>query len=172
MIKRVFANVKECDLVSVNYNGRTYYVDEFMHEQDVCMAYPRCRVEFMPAPHRLVPDAPKDSRCIKCPSNDFNIDKVTFNGPKTIVEWKDGTKTIVNCNDEYYDPEKGLAMAIVKKIFGNKGNYYNTFRKAMENARYYNQPENSIFNRLGDALLAGWLAGFNDYRKQKEKCNE
>lgn len=57
------------------------------------------------------------------------IDKVIFNNPATIVFWSDGTKTVVKANDETFDKEKGLAMAISKKVFGNKGNYYNWFKK-------------------------------------------
>lgn len=57
------------------------------------------------------------------------IKKVIFNDPATIVIWDDGTKTIVKCDCELYDPEKGLAMAIAKKALGNKGNYYETFKK-------------------------------------------
>ena len=57
------------------------------------------------------------------------ITKVIFNGPATIVFWKDKTKTVVKCDkDDVFDPEKGLAMAISKKFFGNKGNYYNRFK--------------------------------------------
>ena len=55
---------------------------------------------------------------------------VIFNGPATIVFWNDGTKTIVKCSDgDEYDPEKGLAMAYSKKLFGNKGNYGKHFKK-------------------------------------------
>ena len=74
------------------------------------------------------------------------IKKVVFNNPATIVFWEDGTKTIVktrplkknqklninsnkNNNVECFDKEKGLAMAIVKKVMGNKGSYYETFKK-------------------------------------------
>lgn len=58
------------------------------------------------------------------------VDKVVFNDPATIVFWKDGSKTIVKCGeDESFDPEKGLAMAIAKKAFGNQGNYYNQIKK-------------------------------------------
>lgn len=58
------------------------------------------------------------------------IDKVIFNDPATIVYWKDGTKTVVKCDEnEEFDPEKGLAMAISKKALGNNGNYYNTIKK-------------------------------------------
>lgn len=57
------------------------------------------------------------------------IKNVKFNPPATIVLWTDNTKTVVKCNGEDYDPEKGLAMCICKKVLGNKGNYYNVFKK-------------------------------------------
>ena len=59
-------------------------------------------------------------------------EKVIFNDPATIVYWKDGTKTVVKAYDEYFDKEKGLAMAYMKKIHGNKGNYNDVFRKWIE----------------------------------------
>lgn len=60
---------------------------------------------------------------------DKGITNVIFNRPATIVFWNDGTKTVVKSQDEAFDKEKGLAMAIAKKHFGNKGNYYNEFKK-------------------------------------------
>ena len=58
------------------------------------------------------------------------ITKVIFNNPATIVFWSDGNKTIVKCsNDEAFDEEKGLAIAISKRFLGNQGNYYNEFKK-------------------------------------------
>lgn len=58
------------------------------------------------------------------------IDRVIFNGPATIVFWKDGTKTVVKCRqDEAFDYEKGLAMAMCKRLYGNKGNFNNVFKK-------------------------------------------
>lgn len=57
------------------------------------------------------------------------IKKVIFNAPATIVLWKDGTKTVVKAENEEFDPEKGLAMAIAKKAMGNKGNYFNEIKK-------------------------------------------
>lgn len=62
-------------------------------------------------------------------NNKPNIKKVIFNEPATIVFWDDGTKTVVKAEDEAFDKEKGLAMAISKKFLGNKGNYYNEFKK-------------------------------------------
>lgn len=67
--------------------------------------------------------------------NDANtvIEKVIFNNPATIVFWSDGTKTVVKCSEnDVYDPEKGLAMAVAKKFLGtNKShsNYMNEFKK-------------------------------------------
>lgn len=60
------------------------------------------------------------------------VEKVIFNGPATIVLWTDGTKTVVKCEDEEFDKEKGLAMAITKRFLGtNKSgsNYYDIFKK-------------------------------------------
>lgn len=60
----------------------------------------------------------------------FAISDVIFNDPATIVFWADGTKTVVKCqNGEEFDPEKGLAMAISKKVLGNDYGYYETFAK-------------------------------------------
>lgn len=61
------------------------------------------------------------------------IKNVIFNDPATIVFWSDGTKTVVKCGEnDIYDPEKGLAMAIAKKYLGtNKShsNYMDEFKK-------------------------------------------
>lgn len=62
-----------------------------------------------------------------------SIKDVIFNPPATIVMWKDGSKTVVKAqNDETFDPEKGLAMAIAKKALGNQGNYFETIKKYTE----------------------------------------
>ena len=60
------------------------------------------------------------------------IKNVIFSDPCTIVIWNDGTKTIVRCTDEKFDKEKGLAMCIAKKSLGNKGKYYDVFKKWIE----------------------------------------
>lgn len=57
----------------------------------------------------------------------FNIKKVIFNYPATIVLWEDGTKTVVKCTqDEPYDPEKGLALCVAKRALGD--NYKRVFK--------------------------------------------
>ena len=63
----------------------------------------------------------------------FEIKKVIFNNPATIVYWKDGTKTVVKCGkDDTFDEEKGLALCFMKKALDNKSNYNNTFKKYIE----------------------------------------
>ena len=58
------------------------------------------------------------------------IRDVIFSDPATVVFWDDNTKTVVKTRGgEKYDKEKGLAMAIIKKITGNAGNYYEIFKE-------------------------------------------
>ena len=59
----------------------------------------------------------------------FGIKDAIFNNPATIVLWEDGTKTVVKAENEEFDPEKGLAMAIAKKALGNNYDYYDIFKK-------------------------------------------
>lgn len=60
----------------------------------------------------------------------IGVKDVIFNDPATIVFWADGSKTVVKCQKgETFDPEKGLAMAISKKVLGNDYRYYETFAK-------------------------------------------
>ena len=66
----------------------------------------------------------------------FEIQKVIFNAPATIVFWKDGTKTVVKAQKgDKFDPEKGLAMAFAKRALGDKGNYYNVFQKHLPKSK-------------------------------------
>lgn len=48
------------------------------------------------------------------------VKSVIFSGRKTIVQWNDGTKTIVTCGqDDIFDPYAGFCAAIAKKVFGS-----------------------------------------------------
>lgn len=79
------------------------------------------------APHEIKVHQSKSTRELV---NSFAIKNVYFNDPVTVVIWEDGTKTIVKCGkNDIYDPEKGLAMAVAKKALGNKGSYYDDFKK-------------------------------------------
>lgn len=64
-----------------------------------------------------------------------DIKRVVFNNPATIVFWSDDTKTVVKCQKEKgdtYSKETGLAMAIAKKAYGNKGRFNDVFTKWLE----------------------------------------
>ena len=57
--------------------------------------------------------------------------KVIFNPPATIVFWKDGTKTIVKCReDDIFDEEIGLSMAIAQKFAGDRSKFKKIVKKA------------------------------------------
>ena len=50
----------------------------------------------------------------------MNVRKVIFNGPKTIVIWADGSKTIASCGEgDEFDPYAGFCAAVSKKVFGS-----------------------------------------------------
>jgi hypothetical protein len=52
------------------------------------------------------------------------VESVIFNNPYTIVNWEDGTKTIVRCaEDEKFVEEVGFLAALGKKVFGTRGAY-------------------------------------------------
>lgn len=89
--------------------------------------YPRIELDAILSPYisHTLP-----TRYNKPSTKPLTIANVIFNSPATIVFWSDNTKTVVKCDlsQEEYDPEKGLAMAIAKKTFGeNKYEYYNVF---------------------------------------------
>lgn len=68
---------------------------------------------------------------------DKQIERVIFNAPAVIVFWSDGTKTVVKCQKgDTWDPEKGLAMAIVKKVTGNKSNFNTIFTKWLSEGEF------------------------------------
>ena len=76
------------------------------------------------------------------------IKKVIFNNPATIILWEDGTKTVVKCGEyDTFDPEKGVAMAISKKYFGNNEGYYAAHFKKPVN-EYYSKKYRRFFDVL------------------------
>ena len=97
------------------------------------------------------------------------IKNVIFNDPATIVFWEDGTKTVVKCQDgDEFDPEKGLAMAIAKKAYGNKGSYCNKMKKwlpkeePVDNNRSIFVPKEFTFTADIDKLSKSFKKGVSD----------
>jgi hypothetical protein len=91
----------------------------------------------------------------------MTIKNVIFNSPATIVFWMDGTKTVVKAENEPYDPEKGLAMAFAKRVLGNQGNYYNTFRKWLPES----QPVAETKDEPSAETPARWKIWFQRYNE-------
>lgn len=82
-----------------------------------------------------------------------SIRKVIFNDPATIVLWSDGTKTVVKCGPEdKFDTEKGLAMAIVKKMAGNDNRFHKVFKQ-------YTKKKKKEPCSIGS--ITGMMAGLN-----------
>lgn len=75
------------------------------------------------------------------------IKKVIFNDPATIILWNDNTKTVVKAEEETFDPEKGMAIAIAKKALGNQGKYYNEFKKWLPE-----EDNKTLVEKLAEAL--------------------
>ena len=89
----------------------------------------------------------------------LKIKKVHFSAPVTCVIWEDGTKTLVRTQEgDWYDPEKGLAMAIAKKALGNTGAYYDEIKKWVE-------PYNKECQEIQTALIASLVESL------KEQCD-
>ena len=65
--------------------------------------------------------------------NPFNIKRVIFNGPATIVFWNDGTKTVVKCaEEEIYNKRTAIMWAIMKKAYGNSSRVNKAFDELIE----------------------------------------
>lgn len=118
-----------------------------------------------------------NSGSLKC---SFDIKNVIFNDPATIVFWSDGTKTVVKCSEnDIYDPEKGLAMAFSKKMFGNDNTFHKHFKKWLpeEEAEVVNiYVDDNVIQRaeavkkLGDAIVAGFQAALKGSGKDVKRC--
>lgn len=83
------------------------------------------------APEKRIKRYPAASEAISTLGISFpKIERVMFNGPATIIFWQDDTKTVVKCREsDTFDPEKGIAMAIAKKVLGNEDGYYEGIKK-------------------------------------------
>lgn len=108
------------DDAKIILGNKIYRTSGVTWEQCSSCEYPRIEVDAYIGPYYCIGDYNS--------SNSLTIKDIIFNPPATIVFWSDGTKTVVKADGEAYDPEKGIAMAISKKLMGdNKYEYYHTF---------------------------------------------
>ena len=78
------------------------------------------------------------SNYISCAPRQITPRKVIFSGPKTIVIWEDGTKTIVGCAEgQEYDEYAGFCAALAKKIFGTTS----AAKRVMDANKVINSPK-------------------------------
>lgn len=87
-------------------------------------------------------DNPLDLGYLQCPTD---IKNVIFNGPATIVIWRDGSKTVVKCAEgDGYSKFSGLAIAICKHIYGpNFKKVFNYFIPKEETGCHSSETTNS-----------------------------
>lgn len=63
----------------------------------------------------------------------------------TKVIWQDGTHTEVRCQDgDEYNPETGLALCIIKYLFGNINDYNEIFKYVFENKANFAKKDTSV----------------------------
>lgn len=92
----------------------------------------------------------------------IHIKNVIFNGPATIIQWSDDVKTVVKTqNGEEFDPEKGIAMAIAKRMFGNTGSYFNEIKKWLPE-----EPSNEVVDDAFCKLAKALKNTFDDASKK------
>ena len=73
----------------------------------------------------------------------FEIKRVIFNNPVTVVLWADGTKTKVRAQKgDTFNKETGLAMCIAKKVFGYAGSFNEVFKEWIPE---YGKPEVTVY---------------------------
>ena len=66
--------------------------------------------------------------------NKYEIVDVIFNGPATIVFWRDGTKTVVKCTKgDTFSEDAGVALCIVKKMMGDS--FHRVLKDAVKKGR-------------------------------------
>ena len=108
----------------------------------------------------------------------FDIQRVLFNDPATIVFWKDGTKTVVKCQDgDVYSEEVGLALCFAKKALGNQSNFNNVFKKWLPEETTNTIDDGELRESLANAassssIAAGVMAKFHEAMEAKRKADE
>lgn len=161
--ENMYTNTNE---IKLTVNNRVCKVDSWSIA-DPCSPYemPRIRIDATMT-RSAVPysEYSKKKAEFKIPT----IKNVIFNPPATIVLWEDGTKTVVKAENEAFDPEKGLAMAITKKVLGNKGCYFETVKKWTKDV----PKGESVENRLNAAYDKGAEDKWAEVEAKFKELNE
>lgn len=95
------------------------------------------------------------------------LKEVEFNPPYTTIFWGDGSETRVKCVDEPYDSEKGFAMAVMKRLFGDC--YFKDMKDCIEKYGGYEKDTNLIRVMCGE-VFRGF--GFEDSTAKSEEIQK
>lgn len=86
-----------------------------------------------------------------------DVKKIIFSGPKTIVLWSDGTKTIVSMSKDEtnFDPEAAFCAAYTKKMFGTNSKIKRIIseKSNYEDWKEKEEPDDQLY-KLGLKALA------------------
>lgn len=114
------------------YIGDTHGIVRLIYEEELEMKnpYEKYCVEDVKTTYQTYQSQIKNA--VKFSANP-HIDHVIFNGPATIVLWKDGTKTVVK-HDGKGRKDKRLAIlyAFIRKIYGEGKPYHNILNEIEE----------------------------------------
>lgn len=88
----------------------------------------------------------------------IEVKKIIFSGPKTIVLWSDGTKTIVSMSKDEakFDPEAAFCAAYTKKMFGTNSKIKRIIKEKSNIKKWKEEneePEGQLY-KLGLKALA------------------
>lgn len=88
----------------------------------------------------------------------IDVKKIIFSGPKTIVLWSDGTKTIVSMSKDEakFDPEAAFCAAYTKKMFGTNSKIKRVIEQKSNIKKWKEEnevPEDQLY-KLGLKALA------------------
>ena len=110
--------IGEIGIVKKNYKGRIgVYIHGYVNPENKDGMF-----WFEEQSLAIIPDASAFT--------DDAIHQVIFSGSKTIVVWKDGTKTMVSCFEgDQYDRYAGFCAAIAKRIYGSTSNIKKTINR-------------------------------------------
>lgn len=85
------------------------------------------------------------------------LDAIALEQPQTTIYWSNGDTTTVTCHDEDdFDWEKGIALAVMKYAFGNDSSFNNIFHKARRymNKREYEMALDNLLEEFAEKLQA------------------
>jgi len=97
--------------------------------------------------------------------------KIIFSGPKCIVLWVDGTKTIVSCSEnDQWDEYAAYCAALAKKIYGTTSAVHRMVDKKSNAKEYRESQEVSVHidgkHSLGKALAEAMYKAMEPFMKE------